>query len=487
MKLIKSKVKKLCLALLMGATLLLTTLSFLGHIGRAAQASEPNLPLPGTPYYYPPSAYGTLYIYNANSPGLWAEGYRTDMRLVLQQAQSLSLTTIVQGFPYALADESRENDWLIFLDEAKVVGIKVVAHLVLGGENEEPCLYNQMTQQFDCSALKHFLDVVSGHPALIGYVGSHEPLQEFESSQLRTLYAEMKAYAPGLLLANYMSDMYWFEQRPDLFPGRDFSDGICDICMIWYYPFRTVDSQPVFETTQVEDLLENNLPLVRENDSDAQVWFLAQSFAYTDHPRNLRMPMPAEMAALYQLVMQYPVDGFLWYAWQHGTYDANLGDPEMADQHDELDVIAENFLMEADLALQQTLLTRLTTILPNDVLTYVLTFANNGPQKASGVVIENIVPPIFQEPLMVGSSGVAITQTSGTTFSWDVGSLDTNQGGRLTVTVRVNPDLQTRVSITNLAVISTTAIDKNLGDNRANLNLVIGYYNVYMPLIVVHK
>lgn len=470
---IRSKITGLCLTSLMGIALLLLILLVWGHSPAPTEAAHLSAGLSTTPDVYPPSYYGTLYLYVGNSPGLWGEDYRDDMRAVLQQASAFSLTTVVQGFPNALADEGREEDWLIFLDEAEAAGIDVIGQLVLGGDNEDSCLYNPDTCQFNCDDLKHFLDEVGDHPAMIGYVALHEGLQRFDSDQFQALYAEMKAYAPDLLLTNYMSDIYWFEQHPELYPNRDFRNGICDICLLWYFPFRYIDGEPVFETTQVENLIENNLPLIRGRDPDAQFWFLAQVFAYDAHPRQLRMPTQDEMTGIYQLVMQYPIDGFLWYTWQHGTYDVCLGDPGMEEQQDHLESITESFLRKADLTIQQGFLADATEISPNDILTYTLTFTNSGPETASNVVIEDIMSSVFEEPIVVGSSGVMITRTPGVTFSWNIGALGVDQGGTITLAARVSPTLQTRVCVTNVAVISATTIDENLTNNHASINSVV--------------
>jgi len=93
----------------MGIALLLLILFVWGHSPAPTEAANPAARLASTPYFYPPSSYGTLCLYVGNSPGLWGEDYRDDMRAVLQQARALSLTTVFQGFPSALADEGRED------------------------------------------------------------------------------------------------------------------------------------------------------------------------------------------------------------------------------------------------------------------------------------------------------------------------------------------------------------------------------------------
>jgi hypothetical protein len=117
--------------------------------------------------------------------------------------------------------------------------------------------------------------------------------------------------------------------------GWAFSDGMCDICIVWYYPFETIDNQPVYNEDQVTAVVQSNLDLITARDTDAQVWFLGQTFAATNQSRELRMPTSAEMEALYLRVMEYPVQGFLWYPWNHtGVYDQVLCDPDFGEQQE---------------------------------------------------------------------------------------------------------------------------------------------------------
>lgn len=472
------------LCLLGGAAL---TLLLLGAASLAVETSDREGEPAVASVYYPPADYGTFYLYVANSADLWNEAHRAEMRAVLQQVQALSLTTVVQGFPNVLTSLGRESDWLIFLDEAEAAGIKIVAHLVLGGSNEDACSYNTSSGQFNCTALKHFLSHVHDHPALAGYVILHEGLQRFDSDQFRAVYNEMKGLYPDLAIANYMGDIYWFEQHPDLYPNRTFGEGICDICMLWYYPFRYLDGEAVFETAQVENLIDNNLPLIQAGDPDARFWFLGQAFEYEDHPRNLRMPTRDEMIELYQLVMQRPIDGFLWYAWQHGTYDLNLGDIGAQTQREELPIIAEQFLREADLIVTQAFVDNLPEAWSGDVLTWTLHFTNTGPEPAWGVSIENAIGVPLVEPQVLGSSGVAVTRSVGITFAWDVGVLQVGQGGVLTLTARVDPELPERVQIVQPAVISGTTTDQNVVNNESNIRLEVGHYRLYLPLTLSNQ
>ena len=304
------------------------TIIVLGGLVAALAPVEAVGPTPAFAFLYWPDDYGIVYLYPF-APYAWDPGDIDDMEADLQMAKDMGLTTVIQPFGSALMGTGNENNWRLFLDAAQTVGIDVVAYLWPKDEDDPDYPYNR-------EDLKHFLDVVGDHPALVGYIGLHEPLEEekgISDDELRAFYTEMKTYAPNLKLAHYMGDIaYAEEHRTD---DWAFSDGMCDICIIWYYPFRYVDGEPVFEEDLVLPVVSSNVELVDERDPDAELWFLGQSFTRLEHPRNLRMPTPDEMRRLYWIVMQEPVDGFMWYPWkQTDEFDEVLSDPGMEDQRE---------------------------------------------------------------------------------------------------------------------------------------------------------
>jgi hypothetical protein len=280
-------------------------------------------------FLFSPADYGVTYLYPHLSND-WYPSDRDAMEAALREVKDLGVTTVIQTFPQSLVgDPTREDHWLLFLDAAEEVGIDVVAYLW------PSTVYPNVGDPFDYDDLKAFIDVVGDHPALIGYVGLHEPLEPSEGiseQELKDFYTEMKTYAPSLKIAHFMGNIsYWDENRTDW----DFSDGVCDICMIYYFPFRYLNGDPVYEQDIVLSVVEPNVEIMAERDPDAELWFLGQAFEQSAHYRNLRMPTPEEMKQLYWDVMQYPVDGFMWYSWQHtDQYDALLGDPGMEEQQE---------------------------------------------------------------------------------------------------------------------------------------------------------
>jgi hypothetical protein len=269
----------------------------------------------------------------------WVEADRLAIREHLKYLRTLGINTIVQVFSSHLIGTGRERNWLILLDEAERANIDVIARL------SPPIEWSG--QDFDFQAIQSFLAVVQDHPALLAYLGLHEPLEQFNGEQLRGFYTAVKNLAPELAIAHYMGNMAWFERglQSLRFPNRDFTAGICDICIVWYYPARYVDGQAVFEEGPVRDTLQANRNLVDERAPEAQLWFLGQTFALHEHRRKLRMPTPEEMERIYAIAEQEQVDGFLWYPWSHGNYDQELSDPQMEPQRRTLYRIHKEYIL----------------------------------------------------------------------------------------------------------------------------------------------
>ncbi|MCB9422094.1 MAG: hypothetical protein H6667_19995 [Ardenticatenaceae bacterium] len=286
---------------------------------------------------YEPDHYGLVYLYPHSD---WGPDKRAEMDAALANARSWGVTTILQTFSTSLVNTPQAENWLIFLDAAEAAGIDIVAYLW------PRTTYPVIDGPFYYDDLKSFLDVVGDHPALIGYVGLHEPLEPqmgISAEELRGFYTEMKSYAPDLLLAHFMGNMAYVEEhRTD---GWMFSDGMCDICLIWYYPFETIGGEDVYQEEMVTAVIQDNLTLTAERDIDAQLWFLGQSFAAPgEYPRQLRMPTAAEMEAVYLRAMENPLDGFLWYPWSHTeVYDQVLCDPGNEEQQAMVDEIGTTY------------------------------------------------------------------------------------------------------------------------------------------------
>ena len=318
-------------SLLLMLMLVITLWNAMGDIHIQAETSS------ATTLPFEPNHYGIVYAYPHSD---WGPDKRAEMDTVLANRKAEGVTTLVQTFSGALVGTANTDNWLIFLDAAQAAEIEVIAYLwprttypVIGGE-------------FYYDDLKALLDVIGNHPALIGYIGLHEPLEpsmEISAAELQDFYTEMKAYAPHLKLAHYLGDLAYVEaNRTD---GWTFSAGMCDICLLWYYPFEVTGGLEVYNATQVTSVINSNYDLMQVRDPDAELWFLGQTFAGTSGARELRMPTPEEMQQLYLQVMEEPVDGFLWYPCNHTeVYDQVMCDPGFETQQGMVGTIGTTYV-----------------------------------------------------------------------------------------------------------------------------------------------
>lgn len=292
------------------------------------------LPTPSTITPQPTSflPYGLTY---ATAQSSWSEDDRKTVRAELAMLKDMGVNTVIQTFSSRLIGTGDEADWNIFLDEAERAEIRVIARLwpLMDGDGTS----------FDFKPIDRFLDVVGDHPALLAYLGLHEPLERFNSEQMRTFYAGMKQIAPDLPVAHYMGSMALFDSSIR-FPGRRFTHGICDICIVWTTPAQTRDGEPYFDKKVVISTVRDNRRLIDERSPESELWFLGQSYALQAHRHQLRMPTPDEMEQIFELAIDEGADGFLWYPWLHGNYDLVLSSPGMEAQQKAVRQIYEEYL-----------------------------------------------------------------------------------------------------------------------------------------------
>jgi hypothetical protein len=168
-------------------------------------------------------------------------------------------------------------------------------------------------------------------------------LEDYTSEQLREFYTEVKKMSPNLPIAHYMGYIAWFDFNLR-FPGRRFTAGICDLCITWYYPASQKTGTPILEENELRNRIQENLNLVKERSPESEFWFHGQTYTQHAHKRKLRMPTPEEMETIFLIATEEGVDGFLWYPWNHNTYDQVLSDEEMSPQREAVREIYEKYV-----------------------------------------------------------------------------------------------------------------------------------------------
>lgn len=297
-----------------------------------AQTTEitPDVPFVETTPYV--SHYGVVYPFPEKD---WDESKRPAIREHLIYLHSLGINTVVQVFTSKAIETGSQKSWLIFLDEAQQVGIQVIARLYPSNEENGT--------EFNYQTIDEFLSIVQDHPALLAYLGLHEPLEQYNSEQLQGFYRHIKSINPNIRVANYMADMAWFDANPR-FPRRHFTTEICDICIIWHYPSMFQNNNNFFDLEHLERMVRVNRTLVDERSPESELWFLGQ--AHSNLPDGFRVPTTAEMETMFEAASRAGVDGFLWYAWLHDQYDIVLGDPEMEMHRQTILTIYEHYLKD---------------------------------------------------------------------------------------------------------------------------------------------
>jgi uncharacterized repeat protein (TIGR01451 family) len=115
----------------------------------------------------------------------------------------------------------------------------------------------------------------------------------------------------------------------------------------------------------------------------------------------------------------------------------------------------------ADLALSMT--ASASAIVISNYLTYTLTVTNYGPSTSSNVLVSDTLP--LNVSLVSYNAGQGSVIRNGQLLVWDVGTLVTNTGSQLVVTVRPNSS----GNILNYATVSATTPDANPSDDFASV------------------
>ena len=123
------------------------------------------------------------------------------------------------------------------------------------------------------------------------------------------------------------------------------------------------------------------------------------------------------------------------------------------------------------------------TAVPNQPITYTLTYTNNGPGIAYNTIITDVVPQTIINPAF-SSSGPLITPTISSTFVWDVAPLSPGETGLITITGIISPELTLDTTIVNTAVIHNSADITSTNDVDTAVVAVSVPKLLYLPLVV---
>ena len=118
---------------------------------------------------------------------------------------------------------------------------------------------------------------------------------------------------------------------------------------------------------------------------------------------------------------------------------------------------------------------------PGQMVTYTLTFRNEGLVVARAVTITDEIPAQLVEPNII-TSGIPITVASGRQFEWYAGDLAPGQGGIITITARLDPAYpwHSSESLFNQASIATATAEADYDNNRDGALAIVITSDVYV-------
>lgn len=121
---------------------------------------------------------------------------------------------------------------------------------------------------------------------------------------------------------------------------------------------------------------------------------------------------------------------------------------------------------------------------PGQVVTYIVTFRNDGNATATGVVIDYKKPSSLLQTTFE-SKGPAVTVVDGTDYVMHVEDLAPGVTGTVIVTGVVDPSINAKTSLVSTAVISSDK-DAFTGNNQAEATLIVQptQYEVYLPVVI---
>jgi uncharacterized repeat protein (TIGR01451 family) len=114
---------------------------------------------------------------------------------------------------------------------------------------------------------------------------------------------------------------------------------------------------------------------------------------------------------------------------------------------------------------------------PGDPITFTLSIANTSAEVASGTVVTDMLPAGVLSPTF--DSTLVITPTGGLPAAWSVEPLAPGEGGVITVTGWLSPDLPSDFAMINQATIWDP--EDVTPDNNTDM-VIVNAYRIYLPL-----
>lgn len=109
--------------------------------------------------------------------------------------------------------------------------------------------------------------------------------------------------------------------------------------------------------------------------------------------------------------------------------------------------------------------------IPDQVITYTLTFTNFGNEPVKSITITDQIPISVTDTSVI-SSGVAITQVNSSPYEWAIPQLEANQSGSITITGHLSLTLPGG-SFTNTAVITATDLKMDPENDHSSAVMTI--------------
>ncbi len=120
---------------------------------------------------------------------------------------------------------------------------------------------------------------------------------------------------------------------------------------------------------------------------------------------------------------------------------------------------------------QLSLSATLATAYAGEVVTYTISYVNNGPEIAVGSAITDTIPAVLMN-VGYSYSGRVVTATGGLPYVWQIGNLGPGEGGMIVVTGTLKPAM-TPGLFTNTATIASTIADPLPGNNSREAGVTL--------------